>query len=92
MKNNDGQEKNKNPAIYGRIDVPSEEELREKTRDLDENQRRVIDTVVEYCRAVVKAREQGNELPKPRHMMEQQVLENQQSSSCVPNGHRKFSK
>ena len=32
-----------NPAIYGRIDVPNKAELREKTRDLDENQRKVID-------------------------------------------------
>jgi ATP-dependent exoDNAse (exonuclease V) alpha subunit len=69
LNNNDGKEKNANPAIYGRIDVPNEAELREKTRDLDENQRKVIDAVVEYCRAVVKARERGNELPNPRHMM-----------------------
>ena len=58
-----------NQAIYGKIDVPNEAELREKTRELDKNQRKVIDTVVEYCRAVVKAQERGNELPKPRHMM-----------------------
>lgn len=83
-----------NTAIYGRIEVPDEAELREKTRDLDENQRKVIDTVVEYCRAVVKARERGNELPNPRHMMVHGAAGtgNQPSSSCVPNGPRKSSK
>ena len=66
---NDPKEKNMNTVIYGRIDVPSEEELREKTRGLDKNQRRVVDTVVRYCRSVVKARERGNSLPVPDHMM-----------------------
>ena len=57
INSNDPKEKNMNPVIYGRIDVPNEEELREKTRQLDENQRRVVDTVVRYCRSVVKAQE-----------------------------------
>ena len=59
MNNNDGQEKNMKPVIYGRKDVPNEAELREKTRYLDKNQRKVNDTVVKYCRAVVKARDRG---------------------------------
>ena len=49
--------------------MPDEEELREKTREVDKNQRRVVDTVVKYCRSVVKARERGNRLPVSDHMM-----------------------
>ena len=66
---NDPKEKNMNTVIYGRIDVLDEEELREKTRKLDKKQRTVVDTVVKYCRSVVKARERGNSLPVPDHMM-----------------------
>ena len=69
LNNNDGQEKTRNPIIYGRIDVPDENTLREKTRELDENQRKVVDTVVQYCKSRIKARERGNEVPKPEHMM-----------------------
>ena len=59
----------KSAAIYGRIEVPDDTELKEKTRKLDENQRKVVDTVIKYCRGVVKARVPGNYHPKPRHMM-----------------------
>ena len=44
-------------------------EMKEKTRTLDENQRKVVDNVVKYCRSVVKARQPGNSLPEPDHMM-----------------------
>ena len=43
--------------------------MKEKTRTLDENQRKVVDSVVKYCRSVVKARQPGNSLPEPDHMM-----------------------
>ena len=69
LNNNDGQEKTRNPTIYGRIDLPDENTLREKTRELDENQRKVVDTVVQYCKSRIKARERGNQVPKPEHMM-----------------------
>ena len=49
--------------------VPDKEELREQTRQLNENQRRVVDKVVEYCRSVVKAQERGNSLPVQDHMI-----------------------
>ena len=49
LNNNDGQENSRNPTIYGRIDVPDKTTLREKTRELDENQRKVVDTMVHYC-------------------------------------------
>ena len=69
LNNTDGQEKNRNPTIYGRIDVPDETTLREKTRELDENQRKVVDTVVQYCKSRIKAQERGNQAPKQEHMM-----------------------
>ena len=59
----------KSSAIYGKIEVPNEDELKEKTRKTDENQRIAVNTVVKYCRDIVKARVQGNSHPKPEHMM-----------------------
>ena len=43
-------------AIYGRIKVPSENYLREDIIKTAENQRIVVNTVVQYCRDTVKAR------------------------------------
>ena len=62
-------EMSKRSAIYGKIEIPDEKEMKEKTRTLDENQRKVVDIVVKYCRSVVKARQPGNSLPEPDHMM-----------------------
>ena len=55
INSNDPKEEEKNkPVIHRRIDVPNEEELRKKTRQLNNNHWRVVDTVVKYCKGYLQ--------------------------------------
>ena len=54
---------------YGRIIVPNKEELKEKTRGLDKDQRKVLDITLKYARDVHKARLRGRAPPEPPHLM-----------------------
>ncbi len=54
---------------YGRIIIPSRRELMEKTRSLDEDQRKVMDIAVKYAKEIKKARSRGKRCPDPPHMM-----------------------
>ena len=54
---------------FGRIVVPDRNVLKEKTRGLDSDQRKVLDITIKFARDVVKARTKGRALPDPPHLM-----------------------
>ena len=54
---------------YGRVIVPSEEEMMAKTRELDNDQRRVLDITIKYAKDIVKARGKGKAGPDPPHLL-----------------------
>ena len=54
---------------YGRVVIPSRREMAEKTRGLDNDQRKVVDICVEYARDILKARCRGRARPEPPHLM-----------------------
>ena len=53
----------------GRVVVPSKEEMAEKTRGLDDDQRRVLDIAIKYAKGIVKARSKGKARPEPPHLI-----------------------
>ena len=55
--------------IYSKINLPSIHELKEKTRQLDQYQRSVIDIGIKYAKDIVKARREGNGIPEPPLLM-----------------------
>ena len=65
----EGEEERARVMDYGRVVVPDKEELKEKTRGLDEDQRRVLDITIKYARDVCKARTRGRGPPEPPHLM-----------------------
>ena len=58
-----------NVTEYGRIIIPNKNELREKTRKLDKDQRRVVDIAVKYAKDIVKAKKRQKKPPSPPHLM-----------------------
>ena len=54
---------------FGRVVVPDRNVLKEKTRGLDDDQRKVLDITVKFARDVLKARTKGRALPDPPHLM-----------------------
>lgn len=54
---------------FGRVVVPDKEVLKEKTRGLDNDQRRVLDIAIKFARDVRKARTKGRAPPEPPHLM-----------------------
>ena len=54
---------------FGRIVVPDRNILKEKTRELDNDQRKVVDITIKFARDVLKARTKGRALPDPPHLM-----------------------
>ena len=54
---------------FGRIVVPDRDVLKEKTRGLDNDQRKVLDITIKFARDVLKARTKGRALPDPPHLM-----------------------
>ena len=56
-------------SIYRKIDLPEVNILKEKTRQLDPNQRRVIDIGIKYAKDIVKSRREGNTTPEPPYLM-----------------------
>ena len=59
----------KQQSIYRHIDLPNIHTLKEKTRQLDPYQRRVIDIGIKYAKDLVKARREGNQAPEPPYLM-----------------------
>ena len=49
--------------------MPSKEEMAEKTRGLDDDQRRVLDIAIKYAKNIVKARSKGKARPEPPHLI-----------------------
>ena len=54
---------------FGRIVVPDRNVLKEKTRGLDTDQRKVLDITIKFAKDVLKARTKGKALPDPPHLM-----------------------
>lgn len=54
---------------YGRVVVPGKEEMMAKTRELDNDQRRVLDITIKYAKDIVKARGKGKAGPVPPHLL-----------------------
>ena len=50
-------------SIYRRIELPSEDTMKENTRALDYHQRQALNIAVKYAKDVVKARKEGNASP-----------------------------
>ena len=65
----EGEEERVIVTDFGRVVVPDKEELKEKTRRLDDDQRRALDRTINYARAIRKARAKGRAPPEPPHMM-----------------------
>ena len=65
----EGEEERVKVTKYGRVVVPNKEELKEKTRGLDKDQRKVLDITLKYARDVHKARLRGRAPPEPHHLM-----------------------
>ena len=56
-------------SIYRRIELPTAEMMREKTRSLDNQQRQAVNIAVKYAKDIVKARKEGNSPPKAPLLM-----------------------
>ena len=56
-------------SIYRRIELPTAEMMREKTRSLDNQQRQAVNIAVKYAKDIVKARKEGNAPPKAPLLM-----------------------
>ena len=56
-------------SIYRRIEIPSDEELKENTRLLDKYQKEVINIGVKYAKGIVKSRKEGNKSPEAPLLM-----------------------
>ena len=54
---------------FGRIVVPDRNVLKEKTRGLDNDQRKVVDITIKFAKDVLKARTKGRASPDPPHLM-----------------------
>ena len=65
----EGVEERAKVTDYGRVIVPNKEYLKEKTRGLDKDQRKVLDITMKYARDVHKARLRGRAPPEPPHLM-----------------------
>ena len=65
----EGEEERVKVSDYGRVIVPNKEYLKEKTRGLDKDQRKVLDITLKYARDVHKARLRGRAPPEPPHLM-----------------------
>ena len=55
--------------IYRRIDLPNIHILRQKTRQLDQYQRNVIDIGVKYAKDIIKGQREGNPSPEAPYLM-----------------------
>ena len=64
-----GEEERVRVSDYGRVIVPSKEDLTKATRRLDEDQRKVLDIAIKFARGVEKARCKGRKGPDPPHLM-----------------------
>ena len=58
-----GEDEQNAPALFRKIEMPSDDELKAMTRDLDFYQREVVNKVVKFARDIVKARKKGNKHP-----------------------------
>ena len=56
-------------TVYKQILLPTSDELRRKTENLDEYQKEVVNIAVSYARDIVKARKQLNQHPEPPLLM-----------------------
>ena len=65
----EGEEERVRVTDYGRVVVPNREYLKEKTRGLDKDQRKVLDITLKFARDVHKARLRGRAPPEPPHLM-----------------------
>ena len=65
----EGKEERVRVSDYGRVVVPSPEELTKTARGLDQDQRRVLDIAIKYARGIEKARSKGRGRPDPPHLI-----------------------
>ena len=65
----DAEEERARVSDFGRIVVPDRDVLKEKTRGLDCDQRKVLDITIKFAKDVLKARSKGRALPDPPHLM-----------------------
>ena len=54
---------------YNSIEVPSKEEIHSMVRNLGEEQRLVLDDIVDHCKQVVRARKNITEYPRPTKLL-----------------------
>ena len=66
---NIGSDEPNEPALFRKIEMPSDDELKSMTRDLDFYQREVVNKSVKFARDIVKARKKGNKHPDGPLMM-----------------------
>ena len=60
---------NSNTNIFKNIAIPSLDELKEKTRNLDKFQKEVVNITIRHSKDIVKARREGNIAPKPVYLI-----------------------
>ena len=54
---------------YGRVIIPDKKELMHQTRNLDPEQRMVVDKAVGFAKRIKRARARGRRYPDPPHLM-----------------------
>ena len=54
---------------YGRVIIPDKKELMRQTRNLDPEQRMVVDKAVGFAKRIKRARAKGRRYPDPPHLM-----------------------
>ena len=54
---------------YGKIIISDKDELHARTRQLDKDQRRVVNIIITYSRAVARAIKNNSPVPSPPHLM-----------------------
>ena len=54
----------KNKSFFREIDIPTNDELKQRIRSLDPYQREVVNTAIKYARQIVKSRKPPNRYPR----------------------------
>ena len=54
----------KSKSLFREIDIPNNDELKQRIRSLDPYQREVVNTAIKYARQIVKSRKPPNRYPK----------------------------
>ena len=63
IQDNENEDHAKRKSLFREIEMPTDDEIRQKIRSLDPYQREVVNTAIKYARQIVKSRKPPNRYP-----------------------------